>query len=150
MLARLEGLVRLESGTGWLKCILPAGELSIATTERLLPEPSTPYDCEASWGIRLEPIEEILARKLRLRMYGNGEFVARDFYDLCTATEEAPAALHMALAVLTPKMRNEIADEIKSLGQQASHKGRTLIGVHHPEWLDALAKKTSSIIGEWP
>ena len=112
------GAGALRHGNGWLNGHWPEGEFSIATTEPLL-EPAGPPDREGRHGLLLEPADEILGRKLRLRMYGSGEFVARDLYDLCAAGEKDPAALCRALSVLTPGMRRELAGEVALLGGSA-------------------------------
>ena len=110
-------LLRLQGGHGWCNGILREGEFSISTTPRLLPpEAGQSSDIVCGWGMRLEDPAEILAKKFRLRMYGNGEFVSRDFYDICTAVEQDPTALRTAFAVLSEVERLEIAEEIRSLG----------------------------------
>ena len=96
-------------GRGWLTGICANGEFSISTTPPLLRSPAKPADHEGRFGILLEPTAEILGRKLRLRMYNNGEFVSRDFYDICTAHERDPSALDQALSSLTEDMGHEIA-----------------------------------------
>ena len=82
---------QIRHGRGWLNGLCPEGEFSIATTEPLL-SPVGPQDRESRFNMVLEPVAEILGRKLLLRMYGNGEFVARDLYDLCTAGEASSRA----------------------------------------------------------
>ncbi|MXW87194.1 MAG: nucleotidyl transferase AbiEii/AbiGii toxin family protein [Boseongicola sp. SB0667_bin_21] len=133
-------------GRGWLTGICANGEFSISTTPPLLRSPAKPADHEGRFGILLEPTAEILGRKLRLRMYNNGEFVSRDFYDICTAHERDPSALDQALSSLTEDMGHEIAREIASLGQHASRMGRPLTGVLRPEWLDGLADRTGRLV----
>ncbi|MCY4304255.1 MAG: hypothetical protein OXC62_05680 [Aestuariivita sp.] len=90
----------------------------------------------------MEDPAEILSKKLLICMYGNGEFVARDFYDLGTAHEKNPSALKKAFFALNPSQRIEIRDEIQSFGSKAVGFGRALENVHCPEWLSNLAEKT--------
>ena len=140
-------LIRSNAGNGWFTGTFPEGEFSIATTPPLLPK-SVPFpdSLVKGWGIPVETPSEILAKKLRLRIYGNGEFVARDFYDICTAAEKDPQSLKMALDVLTDSEREEIGEEIQSFGPGASRLGRALMAVHQPEWLSNLANRTADLI----
>ena len=143
-------VVRIRHGRNWLTGDCAEGDFSISTTQPLLPPQPGPPDRETRFGIKLEPTAEILARKLKLRIYGNGEFVSRDFYDLCTAAEEAPHALHGALSVLTSGERGEIAAEIAGFGRRAAFLGRDLTDVHRPEWLPSLSRRTAAVVAEDP
>lgn len=136
----------VQHGRGWMTGACADGEFSISTTAPLLPSPAEPADHEGRFRLALQRTAEILGRKLRLRMYNNGDFVSRDFYDICTAHERDPSALDRALSTLTEDMRREIAQEIGSLGQHASRMGRPLTGVHRPEWLDDLADRTGRLV----
>ncbi len=145
------GVLKLEGGERWIKGVFPEGDFGIATTARVLPGHESPVvDRVRGWGIALEPTAEILARKLRLHMYGNGEFVARDFYDICTAAEEEAPALQIALTVLSQDQRVELAEEIGTLGGRTPKLDRALLRVHRPEWLNALASRTAGLIGPVP
>ena len=139
----------LASGQGWLTGAFPEGEFSVATTAPLL-VPAPESSREPDWGIRIESTAEILARKLRLRMYGNGEFVSRDFYDICTAAEKDPQALARALEILTEEERKDIAAEVAGMGSRANRLGRPLTDVHRPEWLPDLARRTAQLIRSAP
>ena len=148
------GLEQIESGQGWMKGVCEEGEFSIATTVPLLSGGNDPGQRESIWNIAFESIEEILARKLLLRMYRNGEFVVRDFYDVVTAGDRAPPALEAALAVLEDHQRREIADEITRLGARMGRRiinlGRKLNDPHRPDWLPALANRAAVLIAEGP
>ena len=136
---------QIRHGRGWLHGLCPEGEFSIATTEPLL-SLAGPPDRESRFNLTLEPVAEILGRKLRLRMYGNGEFVARDLYDLCTAGNNDPAALDRALSLLTADMRGELVAELTGLGPDAARRGRDLTGVHRPEWLADLGQRVAELL----
>ena len=140
------GAGSIRSGRGWLNGVFPEGEFSISTTEPLL-DAGTGVEREARFGLPLESVAEILARKLVLRMYGNGEFVSRDFYDLCTASERDGASLERALSTLSSDKRDEIAREISGYGPSADKRGRPLTEVHRPEWLPDIARLTARIVG---
>ena len=148
------GLMQLESGHGWMKGVCEEGEFSIATTVPLLPAGHGSAAREEIWNIAFESMEEILARKLLLRMYRNGDFVVRDFYDVVTAAELAPQALEAARAVLTDDQRREIADEITRLGARMgrgiTNPGRKLNDPHRPDWLPTLASRAAVLIAEGP
>ena len=96
--------------------------------------------------IALETTAEILARKLRLRIYGSGTFVSRDFYGICTAGERDREALDLALSVMSVEERGEISSEIASMGAKAVHLGRPLTDVHRPSWPKDLAERTAKLI----
>ena len=98
----------------------------------------------------MEESAEVLAKKLRLRMYGHGEFVSRDFYDICTAAEEAPLQLRRALSALSPRQRDELGEEIKRFGGRAHRLGRPLLKVHRPEWLNDLAVRCAELVLNGP
>jgi len=91
-------------------------------------------DVVGKWGLRLEFPDEILAKKLRkivlLRIYGNGEFVVRDCYDIVTAAEEHPVVFERALDILAERQRIEIADELRSRKTVDMLGGRTLDTPH--------------------
>ena len=139
------GARNVRSGQGWLNGLFPEGEFSISTTEPLL-DTGIGTEREARFGLPLEPVAEILARKLVLRMYGNGEFVSRDFYDLCTAAERDGASLERALSALPFDKRDEISREISSYGSSADKLGRPLTEVHRPEWLPRIASLTAGAV----
>ena len=143
------GAGNIRSGRGWLNGVFPEGEFSISTTEPLL-DTGTGVEREARFGLPLESVAEILARKLALRMYGNGEFVSRDFYDLCTASERDGASLDRALSTLSSDERHEIAREISGYGPSADRRGRSLTEVHRPDWLPDLARLTARIVERGP
>ena len=98
----------------------------------------------------MEDSAEVLAKKLRFRMYGHGEFVSRDFYDICTAAEKAPSQLRRALSALSPKQKDELAEEIKRFGVRAHGLGRPLLKVHRPDWLSDLAVGCADLVLNGP
>ena len=140
-------IIRSNAGNGWFTGTFPEGEFSISTTPNLLPKTvPIPHHFVKGWRIPMESPSEILAKKLKLRISGNGEFVARDFYDLCTADEKDPQSLKIALDVLKDSEREVIGEEILSFGSRASELGRALFKVHRPEWLANLANRTADLI----
>ncbi len=141
--------LHIRHGRGWLNGILPEGEFSLSTTEALLPLPET-RDRESVFDLPLEPVAEILARKIRLLMWGNGEFVARDLYDLCSAAARDRDSLNQALTVLSQAQRIDIADEMTRIGPRIIHLGRELTDVDHPEWLEDLAVRSARLVMEGP
>lgn len=131
---------------------LAEGKFAIATT---LPVLKTAPDLNATeetadWGFTLEAVDEILAKKPRLRIYGNGEFLARYCYDLVTATEKDSDSLPRALGVLNTHQRGEIADELRSIRSIARLEGRALEAPHHPEWLTDLPIRAAEIVEKGP
>jgi len=138
---------QIRQGRGWLNGILPEGDVSITTAEALLADDG-PLDRESVFGLALEPTAQILARKLQYRMWGNGEFVARDLYDLCSGAVRNPHAVERALGVLDPYARTALADEIARLGPRVAQMGRALTAVDQPEWLVDLGGRTARLIAE--
>lgn len=142
----------LDDSYTWLAGAFPEGEFCVADTSLIL-VPAHGRSREPDWGILVESTAEILARKLRLRMWSNDDFVTRDFYhvyDICTAAEMDPGALTRALETLPAEQRRETADKIHVLGTRAEHLGRTLMGVHRPEWLPDLAWRAAKLIHDGP
>ena len=139
------GARSVRFGRGWLNGVFPEGEFRISATEPLL-DAGTGAEREARFGLTLEPVAEILARKLVLRLHEHGEFLSRDFYDLCTAAERDGASLDLALSALSSDERDEIAREISGCGPSADRRGRPLAAVHRPEWLPELARLTARIV----
>ena len=139
------GARSVRFGLGWLNGVFPEGEFRISATEPLL-DAGTSVEREARFGLPLESVAEILARKLVLRLHELGELLSRDFYDLCTAAERDGASLERALSALSSDERGEVAREISSLGRSADRRGRALAAVHRPEWLPELARLTARIV----
>ena len=139
------GARNVRSGQGWLNGVFPEGEFRISATEPLL-DAGTGVEREARFGLPLEPVAEILARKLVLRLHELGEFLSRDFYDLCTAAERDGASLERALSALSSDERREIAREISSWGPLADRRGQDLAAVHRPEWIPDLARIAAQIV----
>ena len=79
-------------------------------------------------------------------IFPEGEFVSRDFYDLCTASERDGASLERTLTALYSDERREIAREISGFGPSANRRGRPLTEVHRPEWLPDLAGLTARVV----
>ena len=146
------GILTWEDGQGWCRVSCAEGEFAIATSQSVLKPTSKarPTDVSAVWGVRLEAVDEILAKKLRLRIYGNGEFLSRDCYDLVTSAEIDPDSLTRALKVLTTRQRQEIAKELRSLRSLAKLGGRDLEAPHKPEWLPDLPLRTANLVENWP
>ena len=145
------GAVKVAGGQVWLTGIFPEGDFSVAATDPFLPICGRSImDHASGWDVALEEPAEVLAKKLRLRMYGNGEFVSRDFYDICTAAEEAPSQLQRALSALSPRQRDELEEEIRGFVGRAHRLDRPLLNVHRPEWLNGLAVRTANLVLNGP
>lgn len=150
-LNRATDLLTWYDGPGWCRGSFAEGEFSIATTPPLLKaDQAETRNLVEPWGIHLEFPDEILAKKLRLRIYGNGEFVVRDCYDLVTAGEEYPDILQRALAILTERQRAEIGAELRSRKTAGLLGGRTLDSPHHPEWIHDLSSRTADLVEHGP
>ncbi|MDE0524399.1 MAG: hypothetical protein OXH79_20840 [Boseongicola sp.] len=139
------GARSVRFGQGWLNGVFPEGEFRISATEPLL-DAGSGVEREARFGLPLESVAEILARKLVLRFHEHGEYLSGDFYDLCTAAERDAASLEQALSALSSAGRGEIAREISGLGRSADRRGQALTAVHRPEWLPELARLTARIV----
>ncbi len=139
------GARSVRFGRGWLNGVFPEGEFSISATEPLL-DTGTGVEREARFGLPLESVAEVLARKLVLRLHEHGEYLSGDLYDLCTAAERDGASLEVALSALSSEERGEIAREISGLGRSANMRGQALTAVHRPEWLPELVRLTARIV----
>lgn len=66
--------------------------------------------------VAVESVEEILGKKLRLRMIGEGAYLIRDLYDIAAAEIEDPDALRRTLEAEPPRRLQQVARELRSLG----------------------------------
>ena len=98
-------------------------------------------DVEAEWPA------EILARKLKDRMWRRGVVTIRDLIDIGTARATAPGALGRALATLQPVELDEVATYLRSLGrdwiEDEQAGDRPLL-----DWRPAIGMPTA--LGDWP
>jgi len=144
-------LLTWNDGSGWCRGSFAEGEFSISTTPPLInPDQVEVKDVVRNWGICLESPDAILAKKLRLRIYGNGEFVVRDCYDLVTAAEEYPDVFERALDILTERQRIEIVNELRSRKTVGMLGGRTLDTPCHPEWIRDLPLRAADLVEHGP
>lgn len=90
------------------------GEVTLIPAVRLVPRERQAVVVEGS-GVAVEEIEEILAKKIRLRMLGTGSYLVRDLYDVACAARREAEALGRALAGEGPRRLRQIADELTVL-----------------------------------
>lgn len=90
------------------------GEVTLIPAVRLVPRERQPVVVEGS-EVPVEEIEEILAKKIRLRMLGAGSYLVRDLYDVACAAGRDPEALRRVLAAEGSRRLRQIADELASL-----------------------------------
>jgi len=86
------------------------GEVTMLPVARFYPEdPGAP--CVGNSDVRAEGPAEILSKKLRLRMLGEGVYLIRDLYDLAVAGLRDPDALAKPLSRESPRRLRQIASE---------------------------------------
>ena len=90
------------------------GEVTLIPAVRLVPPERQPVVVEGG-EVPVEEIEEILAKKIRLRMLGAGSYLVRDLYDVACAAGRDPEALRRVLAAEGSRRLRQIADELASL-----------------------------------
>ena len=90
------------------------GEVTVTPAPRFAEETS-PAGIVGSTRVPAEGIEEILGKKIRLRMLGEGSYLLRDLYDVAWARRVAPAALSGVLAAEGPRRLRQVAAELSTL-----------------------------------
>lgn len=109
------------SGAGSLSWrLVDGGEVSVSCAWGTR---SAPRDMEALTGIPLSPVLDILRGKLVGRAIGSGRLLARDGYDLCTATMRAPDVFRELIDAI---LRNE-RDQLIGLMNRIRNTKRRII-----------------------
>ena len=119
--------------SGFLTFITSHGSVSLFTTEPVVEgSRATSGDREVETQIALESTEEILAKKLVRRIWGNGVFVSRDAYDIAIAAAYEPEALEVARSELLENQRIAICDRFRELSRSGLETKSELLGATHP------------------
>lgn len=123
-----------------LKFFVQDTETTLFTTHNMTNEP--PEHREPATGIRLENIDEILAKKLKGRIMGLGTFTARDFYDFCIAAHKKPGALRKAIATCSKGEMDSITHQLKNWRRsdqiRETRTNKQLIKPRYPKIADKL------------
>lgn len=90
------------------------GEVTLIPVARLVRRERQAGVVEGS-EVPVEEIEEILAKKVRLRMLGAGSYLVRGLYDVACAARRDAEALGRVLAGEGPRRLRQIADELAAL-----------------------------------
>ena len=90
------------------------GEVTLIPAVRLVPRERRAVVVEGT-EVPVEEVDEILAKKIRLRMPGAGSYLVRDLYDVACAARRGPEALGRSLAGEGPRRLRQIADELTAL-----------------------------------
>lgn len=90
------------------------GEVTLIPTVRLVQRERQAVVVEGS-EVPVEEVEEILAKKIRLRMLGAGSYLVRDLYDVACAARRDPEALRRVLAREGSRRLRQVADELAAL-----------------------------------
>ena len=133
---------------GLLKVFCGAGELGLYTPPSPI-EPDAPTHCVRDTSVSLEPVEVILARKLHGRMLEQGDFVARDLYDLAAAAALAPQALDTALDSLSDDELDALGEGLGELSSDFvswGNSGPPLIDVRRPSDLAAHPDRCLAVV----
>ncbi len=95
--------IAIDVGFNYGRVILPGqGSVEWAVARRIVPVPDRP-EIERPFGLRLDCTEEILAHKLRSRVFESSNYPIRDIFDLAwAACHEQPAVLQPALRSFEP------------------------------------------------
>lgn len=116
LVSRVPGVVPerswVEPEAVFLDC--GGGEVTVSPLPRLPGAPFPPRTVGSS-RVPAEGIEEILGKKIRFRMLGEGSYLLRDLYDVAWAGREAPAVLERVLAAEGPRRLRQVAAELSTL-----------------------------------
>lgn len=111
----LHGVLNVSIEPGFARILdSSGGEVSVSTSPTLTENPVS-ADLVRGTLVPLETTGEILAKKLRYRMIGNGLLVPRDLYDIGTANELDFDGLQSALRTLRKQDLDDIATELRYL-----------------------------------
>lgn len=116
-----------------------ASEVTMLPAVPIHPAPAAPHRVRNS-EVAAESVEEILSKKVRLRMIGEGAYLIRDLYDLACAEAVDPQALGRALAAEPPRRLRQIARELRSLGDFQGDLLQPRFSWTHPEIRDRVAR----------
>lgn len=101
----------------------PAGELTVFTGHDATAHPVAADETAA--GFAVHSVQEILARKLRFRIHGLGDFTQRDFYDFAVAALVEPDSMASVLASFDPEANRAVAHELRR--EPAGFAGKPLL-----------------------
>ena len=93
---------------------LREAEVSLTVARDATGQPLSGDRVEGS-RVPVESTAEILARKLRLRMLGQGLYLPRDMYDIAVARERDPAALATALETMDAGQRRLLVNAVEGV-----------------------------------
>ena len=105
---KLQGL---EEAAYHLKFLIHDTETTVFTTQRIITDPPTHHEKQS--GLKLENIDEVLAKKINGRILSLGAFTTRDFYDLCVACHKDPETFNRALSTASDSDVEAILHELK-------------------------------------
>ncbi len=95
-------------------------------------------------AVKAEGVAEILSKKIRLRMLGEGAYLIRDLYDLAAAALRDPEALRAALAAESPRRLRRIVEELGTLDSL----GGTLLRPAFPWTPGEICETVARVCGE--
>jgi len=117
-----------------------SGEVTMLPVARIHPEdPGAPR--VGNSDVRAEGPAEILSKKLRLRMLGEGVYLIRDLYDLAVAGLRDPDALAKALSRQSPRRLRQVVSEPGTL----PHLGGTLFRPEFPWTTEEIRDRVVSL-----
>ncbi len=116
------------------------GEVTMLPVARIHPEdPGAPRVGKSD--VRAESPAEILSKKIRLRMLGEGAYLIRDLYDLAVAGLRDPEALEKALSRESPRRLRQVARELGTL----PHLGGMLLRPEFPWTTEEIRDRVVSL-----
>ncbi len=130
--------MRLDVMRGFIKILMPEGEMSLSTSDTPIGvERPFPHRVAGS-TVAIEPPELVISRKIQGRMMSNGVFVVRDLYDIAAASVLDRGALVAALDTMTDEECDALRSELARLPPEwAGHpsSGRPILSVARPKSL---------------
>ena len=135
-----EKLQGLDDAAYHIKFFIHGTETTIFTTQRIMTDPSTHHEKQS--GLKLENIDEILAKKINGRILSLGAFTTRDFYDICVACHKDPDTFNKALSTASDNDIEAILHELRQWRSSDMIKeaiaGKQLIEPRYPNLVDNL------------
>ena len=142
--ALFERVPELDPDRSWVEpehlyLAVDDSEVTMIPTVRIHPEPKGPVRIRNS-RVEAESVEEILSKKLRLRMLGEGAYLVRDLYDIAVARVKDREALRRALGAESPRRFHQIAGELRSIGGFEGELVRPLYSWTHSQIREAVIR----------
>ncbi len=138
---------RFQIGHDFVQVWLHEAPITLIADRRLTTTPVSD-ECVEGASTRLQSTEEILAKKIHLRILEASTLHPRDFYDMLCARELQPAAWKRAVANVTGQQWMRIRRALEPLCEDWGHYDDTLVRVAYPVIAGALKERSIALVSD--